>query len=578
MLSLYYFHVLETLLFIELKQMAKSLVHNFYLALVIILTTATATAQHIIEGKIVDAETGNPVPFASVGILGTSKGTSSNLNGEFSLSVTGVVTLKITCIGYESFQISTSENIQSIQLKPNATQLGEVYVLSKAVNPKKVVRKAFNHIADNYIHQPFLQKYFYRHYCKDDSVYGRLIEASVDVWKHYGYRSTQNAAGEKEEIRVTQLRRSLDNTVMAQGHEPISVGNILQADIAGYQTPQHSLHMSFFTDVSNLKVDFDDYRFYFIGITTYDGNEVYEISYDYKKDSLLTTTGSYVTQPRFSGSLFITTRDYAIVKAEELKEYGHSSVHTSAYYRKDNDGYYPYHLIREGETYLSEKSTHSFRIDLISVDMRTDFSEKFSGQVLSREQLLRIPYDSVYWSNNTVLKTTPLEDAIIRDLGGGASLNKQFYLYQQYEMNVRDGGKNGEQKFSWFRNFARGKRALYVFFWSGDFRPYLRELELAKQLNKKYRNDITFIFLSLDDDDAEWQQTLAKYNFYADGIINYRVGSRADALKTFHVKETPAGVMINLNGDVSDWNAKLPSDPMLEKDLKRLIKNSQGQD
>lgn len=537
-----------------------------------LLLSSTAFCQQLIEGTIIDKETGKPVPFASIGVVDTSKGTSSNSNGEFSISVIQPFKLKITCVGYESKEVLSSEEINSILLRPISTQLDAIVILDKAPNPRKIVRKAFANIDQNYINHPFLQNFFYRHYCKDDSTYGRLIEASVDVWKHDGYRHLQGAAGDQEEIRVTQLRRSLDKTTMAQGHEPISIKNILQADMVGYQTKIPSEHLSFYNDVSNLKTDFENYTFTFDGITNYDDQEVYQISYAYKKDSVSTTSGGYLYLTQATGSLFITTDTYAIIKTDEIKKLDSNTLRTTAYYRKFNNQYYPYHFIREGKSYLTDYSTHSFRIDLMSVELKTDVTEKFIGNEPDREELSAIPYDSVYWNNNTTLKTTPLENKIIHDLGDGVSLNKQFYLYRQYELNLNDGGKNGEEKFNWYRANSQGKRVLYLIFWSKEFNGYLAELELAKQLQKQYRNKISFVFISLDDDQANWLLTLSRYGFYADGIINYRIGANSSLTKFFNIKEAPAFILLSKNGEIFSQDAKRPSNPLLQDDFKILLK------
>ena len=531
-----------------------------------------AFGQQFIEGKIVDADTGKPIAFASIVVTENSKGTSSNLEGQFSLSVSGPANLKITCVGYESLLISSTTDIQLIRLKPIATQLSEVIVFNKAVDPKKIVRKAFASIEQNYFVQPFMQKFFYRHYCKDDSVYGRLIEAFVDVSKAEGYRKLQKLAGEKEGIRVVQLRRSLDKTIAAQGHEPISIKNILQADIVGYQTRERSAHMSFYTDVSNLKTDLESYSFAFEGITTYDGQQVYEISYTYKEDSALTTSGKYLRLAQATGSLYIAMETYAFVKAEDVKQFEQNTLRTSIYYRKHNDKYYPYHFIRDGENYLSDNSVHAFHIELTSVEVQPGAAEKFDGHEPGREELLKLPYDSVFWNNNPVLKTTPLEDKIMHDVGEGLSLNKQFLLYRQYEMSTHDGGQNANEKFNWLKEYSKGKRILYLFFWSSDCRSYLADLEFAKRMQKKYRNKITFVLLSLNDDEAQWQQTVSKYTLFSDGIINYRLGRNSEVLKSFGVKETPAFVLISRSGEVNS-NTRRPSDPQLESDLMLLLEN-----
>jgi len=132
---------------------------------------STTYAQQIIEGRIVDAETKKPVSFASIIVLGTTKGTSTNLEGQFTLIVAGDVSLKITSIGYQSVVVKSSSHLQPIELKPTAIQLGEVVVFNKKVNPRKIVRHAFENIHNNYDDRPFLEKFFYRHYCKDNSAY-----------------------------------------------------------------------------------------------------------------------------------------------------------------------------------------------------------------------------------------------------------------------------------------------------------------------------------------------------------------------------------------------------------------------
>ncbi len=530
-----------------------------------------AFAQQRVDGKVVDKETGEPVPFASIGIVGTSRGTSTNLNGQFSLAVEPGVVIKITCIGYESVVIRSVDQLQRVELAPVATQLAEVVIFQRELNARKIVRKAFSAINDNYATQPFLQRFFYRHYNKDDDEYGRLIEASVDVWKEQGYRALQAAAGVRDAIRVTQLRRSLDKTVMAQGHEPISIRYILQADVCGYQTREKLNHISFYTDVSNLKMDGEDYTFIFNGVTNYDGQQVYEISYQYKTDSVLTTTG-FKQLPGARGILYITMDSFAIVKAEDIKTEGLNEVRSIAFYRKFDSKYYPYHFIREGVTHTADGSAHMFHIELMSVEIRQRAEERFSGREPTKAELLKIPYDSVFWNNNTVLKTTPLEDEIINDLGGGKSLTQQFDLYQQYEFHVSDGGVEGEKKLEWLRTYSRGRQLMYLGFWSSDCFPYLVELELFKRLQRVYRNKIVFVLLSVEEDEARWRAAMAKYNLFADGIIHYRLGARCAAAREFQVKDVPHFVWIGKQGETLAPEAYAPSNPVLEREFKQLLR------
>jgi hypothetical protein len=207
----------------------------------------------------------------------------------------------------------------------------------------------------------------------------------------------------------------------------------------------------------------------------------------------------------------------------------------------------------------------------MSVDISHQTTKKFTGDVPGRSELLHIPYDSVFWTNNTVLKTTPLEDAIIADLGGGASLSEQFLLYKQYDANTTNLGRDGDKKFKWFREYSKDNRVLYLVFWSQDVGQYIVPIERIKQLHRQYRDDITFVFLSTVDDEATWKQLVERYNLSADGILNYRIGSTSDIIRTYSIRQAPEFVLISKTGEVYDAHAKKPGDPNLVGDLETLI-------
>ncbi|MFM8742456.1 MAG: carboxypeptidase-like regulatory domain-containing protein, partial [Cytophagales bacterium] len=56
-------------------------------SLIFVMLAHTSFAQLLVEGVVRDKETGLAVPFASVGVPGTTKGTSTNAEGQFSLSL-----------------------------------------------------------------------------------------------------------------------------------------------------------------------------------------------------------------------------------------------------------------------------------------------------------------------------------------------------------------------------------------------------------------------------------------------------------------------------------------------------------
>ncbi len=105
----------------------------------------------IIKGKITDANTGEPISYASVGIVGTGIGTSTNFDGLFQLElVKKTDTITVTCIGYikQSVPIGRSpEQVINILLKPSSQSLNEVRITPKGyINPAwAILKEVVNH-------------------------------------------------------------------------------------------------------------------------------------------------------------------------------------------------------------------------------------------------------------------------------------------------------------------------------------------------------------------------------------------------------------------------------------------------
>ena len=56
----------------------------------------------IVQGKVMDEQTSEPLPFVNIGIKGLSTGTFSDGNGLYQLEISsGEIVLIISCVGYE---------------------------------------------------------------------------------------------------------------------------------------------------------------------------------------------------------------------------------------------------------------------------------------------------------------------------------------------------------------------------------------------------------------------------------------------------------------------------------------------
>lgn len=540
---------------------------------------AQSASTIIIEGRVTDAVTKEAVQYASVGILGSTIGTSTNADGYFTLRVPATFrskeyALKISCVGYDNEVIKNPEARLDVSMNQSKTMLKNVVVFDRDLSPEGIVRRAFRNVKRNYYTKPFVYQTFYRHYCKDDSVYGRLIEAAAEVYKRKGYKVQQPFPGWKEEVRVNQLRRSYDNTKVASGHVPIALYSIMAADPVAYQTKSSASMLTMLSpqNVSNLRTNLKGYAFTLDGITEYDGEQVYVIQYQWKRDSTLLSTGIPWRNSQ-EGTLYIGTKDYAIVKAEHSRISQIDTLQSFAIYKKVNGKYFLYHSMKEGKTLqMRGNFMHNHHLELITTDIITKGFKPFKGREPGREELFSIEYDSTFWDTYNVLKATPLEESIVADLEKSMPLSLQFKDYMVAEKEKYFSGKEDEEKFNRFLEANRGMRPIYIDFWASWCGPCLREMPSSMELVDKYKGRIAFVYLSLDDDIDAWKKAIKKHNIDRTFMTHhFRIGSNSDAAKLFSVDKIPRYILIDKQGNYVNLDARRPSSSLIHQDLDRLL-------
>jgi len=100
-----------------------------------LLSSTISFAQ--VTGKVVDSETNEPLPGASVIIKGTQNGTTTDFDGLFSISGADGTTLTVSFIGYGSQEVTAGKDLV-IGLNPSPNVLGEVVVTSGVIDVAKV--------------------------------------------------------------------------------------------------------------------------------------------------------------------------------------------------------------------------------------------------------------------------------------------------------------------------------------------------------------------------------------------------------------------------------------------------------
>ena len=167
-----------------------------HFACIIMLLLACLTpivAQDLtLQGKVRDAETGEPLPYASI-YVPAGRGTLTNAEGNFSLSVGSQDVLTFSFIGYEKLKLKATNVPRVVKLKPFARDLKEVVVVP--VDEWDVVKQVINNMKKDFSkHKAEKQGYFMRTWMKDkwDS---NLIECFMAALSASNLREEETFSG-----------------------------------------------------------------------------------------------------------------------------------------------------------------------------------------------------------------------------------------------------------------------------------------------------------------------------------------------------------------------------------------------
>lgn len=107
--------------------------------LAILCLSSVVSFSQTYSGQIIDVESGKPIPYTNIGIIGKSVGTASDANGFFKIELNSKFdndTLGISCIGYASKkyqirnfkdEVKDPEKVK-IELSPKIYHLNEVTI------------------------------------------------------------------------------------------------------------------------------------------------------------------------------------------------------------------------------------------------------------------------------------------------------------------------------------------------------------------------------------------------------------------------------------------------------------------
>lgn len=312
-------------------------------------------SQRVIEGIIINRETG--VPVANVNITTQDKciGTSSDSQGRFCLrfpqSYTGKW-LYITAVGYFKDSVRIEENQEvSVALVPQVYTLREVYVMPDS-SLLTLLRKAYHRIPENYPSVPTMYEGFYRESAKNnDEEQADFIEAVLSVYKD-AYDNPTKSPGQIG-ILKSRKRKIRDTGILYYGGAFVPVEGDFVLSRAPFISPRH----------------FKNYCYEFEGIKALGDDEFYEVSFvKTSRDTAILT-----------GTMLIEKESLAYVSFDISKEY--TASHPQIKYRKykshvgyERDGekwYFKYYTSTREDIKRSDRIIFG-SLDYVTTTIKTD--------------------------------------------------------------------------------------------------------------------------------------------------------------------------------------------------------------
>ncbi|SFG79019.1 carboxypeptidase-like regulatory domain-containing protein [Pedobacter insulae] len=374
--------------------------------LLIFASSISVCNAQTMQGRITDAKTSLPIPFVSIGIIGTNTATVTNENGEFVIQTAKFpAKFRFSHVSYQQFETTIhNEKVIHIKLVPAAISLREIVI--KPNEGKNLLKSALLY-AREYIDSSFYAKAFYRQLTATNNKATEIHELFYDIaWniKHIqGWAATQSRFAELND----PFKFSLSNQ------------SFLTFSYAGYLFP--------------------DKRRRYVSVKYLDDYDIEIDRYIEQKDQNIAVISCKLKKTR--KNLFYANSTY-YVGVKDLKIYRLENkiynlplslspnlsfkfppiASTIATFNGNNS---PIPMLESISTkvyvslYANDRELNSSISSLLTVfaidpQLKEQRFQNVNSSIKDKKIIESLKYDDDFWRNNPIVKQTALEDNFIK--------------------------------------------------------------------------------------------------------------------------------------------------------------------
>ncbi|MEM9895599.1 MAG: carboxypeptidase-like regulatory domain-containing protein [Bacteroidota bacterium] len=390
-----------------------------------------------ISGRIVDAETQEPLSFATLNIQYSAKGVVANEAGEFEFTfqkehLSDTIVFSMT--GYQTekalAQSLSVDKRNTIELVSKEVMLAEVVVTDKKLTALEILELAKKNIKSNYPTKPFEFQAFYRDYKQENGTCISIFEAAISVYDK-GYSKVADRYVLKEKVVLDQVRKSLSVDYQTHAFKRINVikenltlndvryqsralskrrAKDYEYELAGYEIINDRL-------MYKIKAK-DDWKYYiYVDVVTY---AIPRIEMDFKwiegTDENTWTLGDTIRYYQTTATLLM---DFQLIDNLHYPKYCGFTTQLEASDPESDSLLFTSYLkqelmVTDIDFNPEEKPEKSYRMDPYLMIEQQEFT-----------------YDPEFWKNYNVLKLHPRDERLIQGLEERMKLEKQFQATNQ---------------------------------------------------------------------------------------------------------------------------------------------------
>ena len=377
---------------------------TLFTCLLLAVVIRPAAAQQRLTGKVQDATTGQPVPYASISVLNSTAGTTSNAEGEFELKTLLPGRLVVSELGHQRDTVAAATTPLLIRLQPTSVLLPEVQVGSYLGD---LIAQAYREMRKTNARKTYGQA-FYRQIT-------RIASDATEVQEMVWNAATNNAGMDGSALITGRF---------AKKKAQISFNNFsIFTKRVGFNMKDDSLTQRGILGLNTARC----YTLSLIGITQSGGQQLVEIGFESKpglaplaaKGTLtINETTRQVLHLRFetpnlvnvkTNSLVVKLKDQRSVFEVDFQPAPNAAVLT--YIKVDYQATLVSPLQRN--VAIQASSFTYFYNGRPTPDASVTYAPFKEGEV-DLALIKQTTYDPAFWQNNPVVKRTPLEDQVMK--------------------------------------------------------------------------------------------------------------------------------------------------------------------